>query len=84
MGVGGIHLPKLGTHPLLLHAELGPEMRKVLDAGEENLRTLMTQLEQEVNVHGVRPTPDKKDSEPARVERMSGTDRGAGRATRWP
>jgi hypothetical protein len=60
------------------------EMRKVLDAGEENLRTLMTQLEQEVNAHGVRPTPDKKDSEPARVERMSGSDRGAGRATRWP
>ena len=60
------------------------EMRKVLDAGEENLRSLMTQLEQGVNVHGVRPAPDKKDSEPARVERMSGTDGGAGRATRWP
>src|SRR5260370_8974478 len=36
------------------------EMRKVLDAGEENLRTLVTQLEQAVNVHGVKLAPDKK------------------------
>jgi hypothetical protein len=60
------------------------EMRKALDAGDENLRSLMTQLEHGVNVRGVRPAPDKKDSEPARVERMSGTDGVAGRATRWP
>jgi hypothetical protein len=60
------------------------EMRKVLDAGDENLRTLMTRLEQGVNVQGVRTPLDKKDSEPERVERMSGTDGGAGRATRWP
>jgi hypothetical protein len=60
------------------------EMRKVLDDGEENLRTLMTQLEQGVNVRGVMPAPDKKESEPARIPRMSGTDGGAGRATRWP
>src|SRR5579872_805693 len=25
MGIGGIGLPKLGTHPLLFHAQLGPE-----------------------------------------------------------
>ena len=25
MGIGGVLLPKLGTHPLLLHTKLGPE-----------------------------------------------------------
>ena len=25
MGIGGIRLPKLGTHPLLLRAKLGPQ-----------------------------------------------------------
>jgi exonuclease VII small subunit len=39
------------------------ELRTVLDAGEENLRTLMTQLEQVVN-----PAPDKKKPELAKVE----------------
>jgi hypothetical protein len=57
------------------------EIRKVLDAGEENLRTLMTQLEQRVNVHGVKPTPDKKNPEPAKVERMRATNEGG---FRWP
>ena len=60
------------------------ELRKVLDAGEENLRTLMTQLEQGVSIQPVEPAPDKKNPEPAKVERMRGTDEGGGRALRWP
>ena len=60
------------------------ELRKVLDAGEENLRTLMTQLEQGVSIQRINLAPDKKNPEPARVERMRGTDQGEGRARRWP
>ncbi len=60
------------------------EMRKVLDAGDGNLRTLMTQLEQGVSFQPVKPAPDKKNPEPAKVERMRLTDEGGGRAIRWP
>ena len=60
------------------------ELRKVLDAGEENLRTLMTQLEQGVSIQRVNLAPDKKNPEPAKVERMRGTDEGGSRALRWP
>ena len=60
------------------------ELRKVLDAGEENLRTLMTQLEQGVSIQRVNLAPDKKNPEPAKVERMRGTDQGEGRALSWP
>jgi hypothetical protein len=62
------------------------EMRKVLDARDEHLRTLMTQLEQAVNLHGVKPAPDKdkKVSEPAKVERPKPTADAGGRAIRWP
>lgn len=41
------------------------EMRKILDADEENLRTLMTRLEQAVN-----PAAEKKNPEAAKVERI--------------
>src|SRR5262249_1201165 len=34
-GIGGVRLPKLGMHPLLLHAELGPEHEKYLDETDE-------------------------------------------------
>jgi hypothetical protein len=54
------------------------ELRKVLDAGEENLRTFMTQLEQVVNVHVGKPVPDKKKPEPAKVEEIRGTDERTG------
>jgi hypothetical protein len=54
-------------------------LREVLDAGEENLRTLMTQLEQGVNVHGVTPAPDKKNPQPAKVEAIRGTDESSSR-----
>jgi hypothetical protein len=62
----------------------GAELRKILDTGQENLKTLMTQLEQAVNIHGVRSGLDRKKPEPAKVERMRGTDQGEGRARRWP
>ena len=45
------------------------ELRQVLDTGEENLRSLMTQLEQVVN-----PTLDKRKPEPAKVESIRGSD----------
>jgi flagellar biosynthesis chaperone FliJ len=50
------------------------ELRKVLDAGEENLQTLMAQLEQAVNVHGVKPATDRKKPEPSKVEAIRGID----------
>ena len=60
------------------------EMRKVLDASDENLRTLMTQLEQQVNPRELKPAIDKKPPEPTKIERMKTTDEGGGRAFRWP
>jgi len=62
----------------------GAELRRILDTGEENLQTLMSQLEQAVNVHGVKTALDRKKPEPAKVERMRGTDEGGGRANIWP
>jgi hypothetical protein len=57
----------------------GAGLREVLDAGEENLRTLMAQLEQGVNVHRVKPAPDKKNPQPAKVEAIRGTDESSSR-----
>jgi hypothetical protein len=75
------HLPLLakarGAYEEALRASAG--LREVLDAGEENLRTLMTQLEQGVNVHGVTPAPDKKNPQPAKVEAIRGTDESSSR-----
>jgi exonuclease VII small subunit len=51
------------------------ELHKVLDSGEENLRTLMKQLEQAVNLQVVKFAPDKKKPEPSR-----GTAEGTGSA----
>lgn len=44
------------------------ELRTVLDAGDENLRTLMMQLEQALDLHTGRPVVDKKKPEPVKVE----------------
>src|SRR5260370_9301894 len=55
------------------------EMRKILDSGEDNLRTLMTQLEQGVSMQPVKPAPDKKNSEPAKITRIKFTHEGGGR-----
>ena len=60
------------------------EMRKALDAGDENLRTLMAQLEQRTNLQELKSAPDKKRPEPAKVERVKTIDEGVGRTSRWP
>jgi hypothetical protein len=60
------------------------EMRKALDVGDENLRTLMTQLEQRTNLQELKSRPDKKPPELVKVERMKGIDEGGGRSSRWP
>jgi hypothetical protein len=49
-------------------ARLSAELRKVLDMGDESLRTLMSPLEQVINLRAVRTASDKKRPEPARVE----------------
>jgi hypothetical protein len=60
------------------------EMRKMLDAGEENLRSLMTQLDQGLSVQGFEHVAEKKIPEPTKkVERITGTDP-ARRTVRWP
>jgi exonuclease VII small subunit len=58
------------------------ELRKVLDTGEENLQTLMAQLEQAVN--GVKPAHDRKKPELAKVEAIRGTDESSGAVKRFP
>jgi len=61
------------------------EVRTALDASDENLRTLMTQLEQRINLKELKPTTDKKPPEPANQgERIKETAVGGGRAFRWP
>ena len=60
------------------------DLRKVLDAGEENLRTLMTELEQVVNVHVGRPVPDKKKPEPFRLSPIRRTDESTGGVKTFP
>jgi hypothetical protein len=35
MGIGGIRVAELGTHPLFLHAELDPEHEKDENEGDE-------------------------------------------------
>jgi hypothetical protein len=60
------------------------EMRQVLDAGDERLRTLMTQLEQAMSAHGVKPPLDKKVPEPTKIDRIKPAAEAGGRAIRWP
>ena len=62
----------------------GAELRKTLDTGQQNLQTLMTQLEQAVNVHGVKSALDRKKPEPAKVEAIRGTDESSGGVRRFP
>jgi len=62
----------------------GAELRKILDTGQQNLQTLMTQLEQAVNVHGVKSALDRKKPEPAKVEAIRGSDESSGGARRFP
>ena len=43
-------------------------LRNSLDAGDQTLRSLITQLEQVVNTHVAGPVPDEKKPEPMKVE----------------
>jgi hypothetical protein len=63
---------------------ISAEVRRTLDASDENLRTLMTHLEQQVSLRELRSATEKKPPEPAKVERMKGSDEAGGRAFRWP
>jgi len=60
------------------------EVRRTLDASDENLRTLMTHLEQQVSLRELKSATEKKPPEPAKVERVKGSDEAGGRAFRWP
>jgi hypothetical protein len=60
------------------------ELRKVLDAGEENLRTFMARLEQVVSVQVGKPAPDKKKPEAVKVEVIRGTDQSTGDVKTFP
>jgi len=59
------------------------ELHKVLDAGEGDLRALMTQLAQVLNDHVVKPGPEKKRPELARLEATRGTEEVAAEAKRF-
>jgi hypothetical protein len=50
------------------------ELRKVLDVGDENLRTLMTQLDQALDLHTGKPVLDKKKPEPVKVESIRASE----------
>ena len=80
------HLPLLAKARAAYEGAMraSTEMRKVLDTSDENLRTLMTQLEQQVNLRDLKSATDKKPPEPAKVERMKTTDEPAGRTLKWP
>jgi hypothetical protein len=80
------HLPLLTTARAAYEEAMraSAEIRKVLDAEEQNLRTLMTQLERGLSVHDAPPAPEKKSPEPAKVERVGGSDEGTRRPVRWP
>jgi flagellar biosynthesis chaperone FliJ len=60
------------------------ELRSVLDAGDENLRTLMTQLDQALNLHTGQPAPDKKKPEPLKVEAIRASSESAGGVRTFP
>ncbi|MGA9393183.1 MAG: hypothetical protein WBV69_22330 [Candidatus Sulfotelmatobacter sp.] len=60
------------------------EMRRVLDTGEENLRTLMSQLEQGVNVQASKLGLEKKSAEQAKVETIRANDDSNARVKRFP
>jgi hypothetical protein len=73
----------IGFLPLISKARDGYEqatraseqLRKVLDVGEENLRTVMTQLEQAINVHVPKSVGDSKRPEPAKIEAIRGNNK---------
>jgi len=86
------HLPRLAKARAAYEEALraSAEMRKVLDAGDEKIRTLMNQLEQKMGVYNLKALADKKIPEPAKIEKMRTTAElrpsaeGGGRTLRWP
>ena len=61
------------------------ELRSVLDAGDQNLRTLMTQLEQALDLHTTRPALDgKKKPEPVKVDAPKPNGESAGGVRTFP
>lgn len=86
------HLPRLAKARAAYEEALraSAEMRKVLDAGDEKIRTLMNQLEQKMGAYNLKALADKKIPEPAKIEKMRTTAElrpsaeGGGRTLRWP
>lgn len=85
------HLPLLAeareAYEEASHASM--ELRKVLDSGDDNLRTLMTHLEQMANVHlvnvpGVKSISDKKKPEPSKLAAVKGNEEFKGGLKRFP
>jgi hypothetical protein len=60
------------------------EVRTVLDAGDENLRTLMTQLEQALDLHTGKPVLDKKKPDRVKVEAIRASGESAGAVRTFP
>jgi hypothetical protein len=61
------------------------DLRSVLDAGDENLRTLMVQLEQALDLHIIgKPVLDKKKPEPVKVEAIKVNGESTGGVRRFP
>jgi flagellar biosynthesis chaperone FliJ len=61
------------------------ELRSVLDAGDQNLRTLMTQLEQALDLHTTRAVLDsKKKPEPVKSEPPKPNGESAGGVRAFP
>jgi flagellar biosynthesis chaperone FliJ len=60
------------------------ELRAVLDTGDENLRTLMSQLDQALDLHTGKPALDKKRPEPAKVEAVKPNGESVGGVRAFP
>ena len=60
------------------------ELRTVLDAGDENLRTLMGQLEQALDLHISKPGADKKKPEPVKPETVKTSTESVGGVRSFP
>jgi hypothetical protein len=86
------HLPRLAKVRAAYQEALraSAEMRKILDAGDEKIRTLMNQLEQGMSAHNLKSFADRKIPEPARIERtrpaaeLRPPPEAGGRTLRWP
>jgi hypothetical protein len=60
------------------------DLRTVLDTGDENLRTLMAQLEQALNLHMAKPVLDRKKPEPVKMDGNKTNSESAGGVRAFP